>query len=326
MHVRFGYLLFGSVLAVSSVCTVVACTAALPKNAPLALRDSGGDDGTQTDPNTGDTQLGEADKPLSDGGKPPGKIYVHTGATLFLFDPLAAGGAGTLTEIGAFDCLAAENDTMIDIAVDRSNNIYGTSFNGFLKISATDAKCTYILKAGSYPNSLAFMPIGTVDMTQEALVGYGFDAVNQATQFERIDTTTGKVTVIGNINPPDVSGQGTQYEASGDIIGLSRNGNSAYVTVKQLPPDGGVATILTDSLAEVNPATGAIKSVKRETGEIDLYGLGQWAGQAYGFSGDTGDIVKIDLARGTSEIVAVDAGSPVLWYGAGVTTLAPTKP
>lgn len=324
---RFGYLLLGSLLAASAV--VVACTAAVPKAAPLTLRDAGNNDNGNTNPSRTDP-LPASDPVQADGGKPVGKVYVHTADTLFVFDPLAAKGAGSITEIALFDCLVP-GDQMIDIALDRSNNMYGTSFAGFLKISPTDAKCSYIAKASNLPNSLAFMPVGTVDATQEALVGFGFDAANSANQFLRIDVNTGKTSLIGNLNPPDRSGQGTQYEASGDIIGLSRGGNRAFVTVKQVPPDGGVASILSDSLAEIDPKTGAIKTVHGETGFNGLFGLGQWAGQAYAFSGDpdgvdTGKVVKIDLETGVATAVAIDAGSPVAWFGAGVTTLAPTKP
>jgi hypothetical protein len=216
---------------------------------------------------------------------------------------------------------------VIDIALDRTSTMYGTTFQGFVKISTTDAKCQYIAKASGYPNSLAFMPIGTVDATKEALVGYAFDEQANATKFIRIATDTGAMTDIGPINSAQtVSMGGTQYAASGDVIGLSRNGNRAYVTVKEIPNEAGATNTSSDSLAEIDPKTGTIKSVLGETGLTQLYGLGQWAGQAYAFSG-SGAVVKIDIESGRATPIALDAGvSGVSWYGAGVTTASPTKP
>ena len=78
------------------------------------------------------------------------------------------------------------------------------------------------------------------------------------------------------------------------------------------------------------PSTGRIKAIIGDTKKTKLYGLSQWAGTAYAFSG-TGEIVEIDMATGAAKLVtglvyAADAGSGALWFGAGVTTDAPTKP
>lgn len=332
MLARLRFVLAATVLASTGVTAIVACTAPAPKAQPLNTRD----DDKDTDNDVGndknpDTQLGASDELQADGTKPPGRVYAHTDRLLFLFDPLALNGAGKIDSVGEFSCLDAQ-DRMLDIAVDRTGNMYGTSDYGFLKISAVDATCSYIARpdggTSSYPNSLAFMPIGTVDDTKEALVGYGFDSNRNATDFLRIDTTTGAITKIGNLNPngAGAAGQQTQYRASGDIIGLSRGGNRAFLTVKETVADGGTAnTDGFDQLAEVNPKTGAYKSIVGSTGLKDLYGVGQWAGQAYGFS-FTGDVVKVDLETGRAVRVAIDVGFPVKWFGAGVTTVAPTAP
>ena len=64
----------------------------------------------------------------------------------------------------------------------------------------------------TYPNSLSFVPKGTVDPNVEALVGY-----NGGT-YVRIDTVTGAVTSIGNL--------GSGYSSSGDIVRLPIPGNA----------------------------------------------------------------------------------------------------
>ena len=82
-----------------------------------------------------------------------------------------------------------------------------------------------------------------------------------------------------------------------------------------------------DYLAEIDPKTGAIRAIIGDTGQKNFYGLGQWAGTAYGFN-DIGNIVEINLATGAGTVrmtAATDAGA-LTWFGAGVTTVAPTRP
>lgn len=257
----------------------------------------------------------EEDPVLPDGTKPPGRVYAHTADTLYLFDPLAK----ELTEIGELSCLEP-GDRLLDIALDRDSVMYGTSDDGFLKIDPVDATCTYVKvdPFADYPNSLAFVPIGTVDTTREALVGYGFDPVTrQATVYVRI-FLDGAVETIGDLNHPNAE---VKYKSSGDLVALIRNGNKAYLTVKEIGGD-------TDFLAEIDPATGRIKKILGDTGKEDFYGLGQWAGKGYGFNA-AGEIAEIDLTNGAAKTLLTltdDDGFPQAWFGAGMTTDAPTKP
>jgi hypothetical protein len=310
----------------SGTALFLACTAPSPTVHPLPVREdeSGSPYSTTSgyDPGTsGTTTKPPSDDPLPDGGKPPGQVYAHTADTLYLFEPLSK----TLTQLGKFGCLD-EGDRVLDIALDKTSTMYATSDHGFLKVvpialAGGTVDCSYIKNdPGAYPNSLGFVPIGTVDPTKEALVGYAFDGPDP-TKYVRIDLD-GTVTKIGSLNPPDAS---THYRSSGDVIGLSRflNGNRAFLTVS--PLDGDAAA--TDSLAEIDPATGTIKQVFAETGHTTLYGLGQWAGSGYAFAA-SGEIVQIDIATGNATTVQVTGfdGGVVSWYGAGVTTDAPTAP
>ena len=204
--------------------------------------------------------------------------------------------------------------------------MYGTTRHNFIKIDPLTAKCTVIHVASDvdpYPNSLSFVPAGTVDPTKEALVGYKF-AAGQAVTYVRVNTTDGSVTEIGTLNP--LGADANKWAASGDMISLIQLGNKSYLTVKlQTQPDSGA---LNDSLAEVDPTTGRIKSIIGQIGEMQTYGLGYWAGKGYGFAGN-GHVIEIDMSNGTSTLVQsnVDPSTGALlpWYGAGVGTNVPVK-
>jgi hypothetical protein len=305
---------------------IVACTTA-PKSSSLNTRDD--PDATTRDPLDPPVQRDakpEEDPPLPDGGKPPGRVYAHTADTLYLLDPLAK----KLQAIGKLSCFNADAgtqfDRLLDIAIDRDGLMYGTSDLGFLSINPVDATCRYIRDDAliTYPNSLGFVPIGTVDQTKETLVGFQDEPgkVNHGTVYVKIDLATGAVAKVGDLNPPSAA---VNYRSSGDLISLIRNGNKAYLTVKKMDVD---ADSLTDELAEFDPATGTIKTIIGDTHTQNIWGLGQWAGTAYGFSA-TGAIVEIDMTTGAAKPfigLSGDAGDVLEWFGAGVTTDSPTKP
>lgn len=263
----------------------------------------------------------EEEPALPEGGALSGAVYAHTATSLYLFEPIRK----ALTKVGDFACLD-RGDRVLDIAVDRDGVMYATSDFGFLSINVTNATCTYVRRAGRYPNSLSFVPLGTVDPTKEALVGYQFDTVagnhvDQATRYVRIDVVDGSITKLGELNDPAAP---IKYKSSGDMIALVRRGNRAYLTVKLLDADSETGN---DYLAEVDPSTGRITSVLGDIEKTDLFGLGFWAGKGYGFSA-SGEILELDMTNGASTVVTtlMQDGRPVPWYGAGVKTTAPVTP
>ncbi len=276
-----------------------------------------------------------ADPPLPDGGKPPGRIYAHDKHTLYRFDPLA----NKLAKVGPFDCVpqngtgsgsTSDDDAVIDLALDRTGQMYATTYWRFIKVDATSGACQVIrtdTKANMYPNSLSFVPLGTVDKTQEALVGYAFDNLNDATIYTRIDLTTGEMDdgdPPRQLNPNPPLG-GVEYGISGDFISLFRTGGKTYAAVKQVTGDVGAGN---DQLAEIDPTTGTLKAIIGDTGQKGFYGMGFWAGKAYGFT-SSGKIYEIDVTNGSTKVVFEakdDNDAPIAWYGAGVTTDSPTKP
>src|SRR5262245_57006879 len=141
-----------------------------------------------------------------------GEVYAHSSLTLYRFNPVA----GDFVTVGTFDCLNADGGVaeMLDIAIDRDGNMVGTAamsehnsiVGRLVSIDKMTAACT-VLKTGSYPNSLAFVPVGTVLPDREALVGYVNDS------YVRINPDTGLVSSVGNLN---AIGAATLWMSSGD--------------------------------------------------------------------------------------------------------------
>ena len=217
-----------------------------------------------------------------------GEVYAHSELTLYRFNPVA----GDFVTVGEFGCLKGGDGValMLDIAIDRAGNMVGTAamsehavINGRLvSIDKMTGACT-VLKTGSYPNSLAFVPVGTVLPDREALVGYVNDS------YVQINPDTGLVSTVGNLNAVAAA---NPWMSSGDIVSIV--GGGTYVTI--IPRGSVTADPDGDRIAEVNPATGTIIRVIGATGATGLFGLGYWGGIAYGFSSSS-LLVKIDLTQ-----------------------------
>jgi hypothetical protein len=316
MHARRRLLIL-TALSVGAALVVFACSDgdAGGNKLPLGNGDAGKRKDTGVDPDP-DPDPNPEPEPLPDSGKPPGRVFAHTGSTLYIFEPIER----KLGLIGKFSCLPA-NDEVLDIAIDQTGNMYGTTWYRFVKINPTDATCTIIKEKTYkfYPNALSFVPQGTLDPQQDALVGYQFDNQGEATYLRRIDLQTGELSPPpsgdGQLNPssPQLP---IDYKCSGDFIALSSN-KKAYLTVNRskLTPDGGTDT---DSLAEIDPSTGKIIKIIGDTKHKDIYGFGYANGKGYGFT-NTGQILEIDITNGSATVLlTLDGGTP--WYGAGVTT------
>jgi len=230
-------------------------------------------------------------------------VYAHSPDTLYLFDI----STKSMTMIGKFSgCHApdAGPSQAIDIALDSKSNAYLTTFDGLYSVDLTTAVCTLIKTGVNYPNSLAFVPKGTLDATNEVLVGY------QVANYVRIDTTTGVISSVG--------GLATGYASSGDIVSVQDGGTFLTVTGNGCSGLGG------DCLVQVNPVTGAIIQNYGVVGHAATYGVGYWAGVVYGFD-NAGEVFAITGGDGgvatSTLIIGSDAGYQ--FYGAGNTTLAP---
>lgn len=232
------------------------------------------------------------------GGAPIGEteVFGHSASTLYKLDPVTK----QVTVVGDFSCA---NEVMIDIALDKAGNMVGTTFGGLHHIDKTTAACT-LIKNGGYPNSLSFVPAGTVDPNVEALVGF------EGSSYVRIFTDTGAKQTIGALNGG--------YTSSGDVVSVI--GGGTYLTVIGGPENCG------DCIIEVDPKTGAFIKNIGPLGHSAVYGLAFWGGAAYGFD-SFGELFQIDLTNGSTVNIAIPGAPPNLsFYGAGSSTSAPVDP
>lgn len=252
---------------------------------------SSNDAGTTNDAST-DAQT--ADEP--DAAPPQAIVYGHSPDTLYTFDP----NTHAVTLVAAFSgCSQSLLTQVIDLAIDSKMNAYATTFDGIYSVDLSIASCT-LIKTGSYPNSLSFVPAGTLDSSVEALVGYF------GSSYVRIDPSTGDVTSVGTLTGG--------YASSGDIVSVAGGGTFLTVT------GNGCG----DCLLQVDPTTGDMIQNYGQLTHGAVYGLGYWAGSLYGFD-SAGDLFSISGGAGdaglTTTDIALDAG--VTWWGAGSTTNAP---
>ena len=224
------------------------------------------------------------------------EVWGQSPDTLYKLDPTN----NAVTTVGKFKGCAGG---VTDIALDKDSNLYGTSTGSLFHIDKVTAQCTEIA-AGMYPNSLSFVPAGTVDPLKEALVGY------LGAQYIRIDTTTGKVTTIGQL--------GGGYSSSGDVVSVK---GKTYLTAKGPDCTGG------DCLLEINPKTGDLVKNWGVVSYTKVFGLAFWAGKAYGFT-DAGEVFEIDFTMSaiTTKKITIPGNLKLQFWGAGSTTSAPADP
>lgn len=226
-------------------------------------------------------------------------VYGQSGAVLYSVDPITE----AVTTIGLF--FGCDSD-VIDIALNANSVMYATTFGGVYTIDTTTAACTLVASGTTYPNSLSFVPAGTLDPSVEALVGY------QGSTYVRIDTTSGAMSNVGALG-------GSTYSSSGDIVSVI--GGGTYLTVT-----GGSDCSTNDCLVEVNPATGAIIDNLGSVKHPEVYGLAFWAGNVYGFD-NAGDLFKVAFPDAGALVVTTipipDAPFGLSFNGAGSTTKAP---
>lgn len=255
--------------------------------------------------------------PPPDAGPPQsGVVYGHSDTTLFKMNPVTK----EVSIVGNFDCVSitvpGSGEGMWDIAIDKLGKMVGTTMSLFfggalVEIDEKTGHCVQIAKAAQFPNSLTFVPAGTLDPAKEVLVGFN------GAQYVRIDPQTGQQTVIGNLNPNPT---GKDWESSGDVVSIIDD--KTYLTVKPL---GSGQFQGTDHIVEIDVLTGQVQKVIGDTTFPKLWGLGYWAGTAYGFSA-AGQLCSIDLTTGLGTAIPL-ANVPLglAWWGAGVTTAAPHK-
>ena len=226
----------------------------------------------------------------------PGEVFGHSDVTLYKLEPYSK----QVTVVGDFQGCSS----VIDLAIDKDSKIIATTFTAIYWIDKTNAKCTKIA-SGSYPNSLSFVPAGTLDPLEDVLVGY------EDANYVRIDTNTGAKTTLGAL--------GSGFVSSGDIVSVK--GGGTYLTVK----GNGCA----DCLLQVDPKTGSMVKNWGPTGHSKVFGVAFWAGSVYGFT-DFGELFELQFLNGQlvvgGTIQIPNAPADLSFWGAGSTTIAPPLP
>jgi hypothetical protein len=225
----------------------------------------------------------------------PTEVYGHSDDKLYRLDAVSK----AVREVGTFfPCTH-----IADIAIDADSTLYASTGTELYIVSTTSARCTRVA-AGTFPNSLSFVPRGTLDANAEALVGY------QGADYVRIDRQTWQVTKIGSIGGGLVS--------SGDLVSVKDGGT--YLTVK--------GPSCADCLVEIDPKTGALVRNWGAIGKDDVFGIAFWGGAVYGFA-RSGDLFQLTFDQ--DKLVRADIDIPsrppgLSFLGAGSTTSAPLLP
>ena len=234
------------------------------------------------------------------GGGPPlmAEVFGHSASTLYKLNP----DTKAVGIVGNFSGCQA----VTDIALDEDSNLYGTTDEGLWAIDRATAACTPIAR-GVYPNSLSFVPAGTLDPNSEALVGFVDD------QYVRIDPVSGAIQNIGNP-------WGNGFISSGDVVSV-KNGPT-FLTIKDADSS---SMQCRDCLVEINPATGAILTSYTNLGYDRVFGTAFWAGSVFGFTTE-GELFEVTIVDGQLETTLIDTPQGLSFWGAGSTTSAPPVP
>lgn len=220
-------------------------------------------------------------------------VYANTAGELYRLDPRTL----TVSRVGAFAFADdGQNHQMTDVAVNAAGELWGITFNAIYRIDTTSARCTLVSPLQGMYNGLTFVPAGVLSPSTEVLV-----AVAGSGDYFVVNTGDGRVQRLGSYGG---------LASSGDLVSIATA--DTWAIVKQ---GGG------DQLARVDLRSGRT-TVVGPTGVDDLWGIGYWRGRLYAFSSN-GEFVTLapDTGRATVQMRTSQA-----WWGAGVTTIAPTAP
>jgi hypothetical protein len=308
--------------------------------------------------NSGSTGSGPGD------GGPSYLIYASTDDTMFTLDPTSP--MLTLTTVGKYDCIGPsgtpgqQSTAMTDLAVDKSQNIWGLSSYAVrpLTVQGTTVHCgteVYVHVPDPNPTNpsfpyikfeaLTFAPENVIKPGVEVLVAG--DTAGQLWTVEPPSTIT-QHGQFGTVPPNDLHGHAYMYpgglwELSGDIVFLANGGKPVgFATVRDCPnpPDNSGCNPI-DTLVEIDMTAigqagtqSVLKAIRGQvvkaagcgdtsTGYGSMYGIASWNDKVFGFS-RSGNLVEISNLDGSGCLVKSYPAD--LFSGAAVTTIAPIIP
>ena len=295
MHAPVSRLAFVSLLALG--CSNEPALGFLPEDAgPAAATDAGDFDAGRINPNPPGVDVPPVVRPDSGGIVTDNvRVYANTADTLFAIDPRRL----TVQRIADFGWPNdGRNHEMTDIAVNAQDQLWGITFNAIYRVETATARCTFVAPfEGTNFNGLSFLPGSELDGA-EILV-----ATNRTGGVFQVDTVTGATRLRGSY--------GGGLGSSGDIVSVEGAGTFATA----------VRGFNEEVLVRVDPTNGAAR-VLGVTGQGSTWGLAYWRQRLFGFTAD-GNFLTLDINTGAATVIT-NTGRP--WWGAGVTTLAPTAP
>ncbi len=228
-------------------------------------------------------------------------VYAHSPDTLFTFSPYT----NTVAPIGRFtEPSGANAPDMVDLAVDSDGLVFTTSARALYRVDPLTAVATKVGDFAAVSDQffgLTFLVAGELG-PDEVLVG-----ATNAGEYFRINTNNARTTRLGQY--PD------EWTSSGDLVSVAGLGTFATLRRADYPDSDVVARITfradgTSAVTVLGPA-----------GFRQLFGLGYWGRDLYGFS-NSGELVRIDRTTGAGTLATAMTGTDRFW-GAGVTTQAP---
>lgn len=230
------------------------------------------------------------------------EVYGQSATTLYKLEPATK----AVTVVGPLKGC----EPIIDMALDEKSTLFAVSRKTLYTVDKNTAACTQVhtIQNGEYPTSLSFVPKGTVDPNEEALVGY------QDSDYVRIDVKNGSLSIVGSL------GDG-KLISSGDIASVK--GGKTYLTVKASGKSEPCKA--SDCLVEVDPKTGKMLKNWGSVEHSRVFGLSFWGGNVYGFD-DKGNLFEVVF--GSNKIVTKTIPIPqkptdLSFWGAGSSTSAP---
>lgn len=269
-----------------------------PKSQPSA--DDGGAPGSSFGPSDG--------APPASAPAVVNEVFGHSAGILYRLDPQTK----EIFEVGPFKGC----DPVIDIAIDESSNIVADGYSALYTVDKATAECTKISGGTGLPDSLSFVPKGTLDPNEEALVGY------TGASYIRIDPKTGAKTTIGPLDAGGLISSGDIVSVKGGPTFLTAKVNVVCANAECAKCNGG------DCLLEVDPKTGKMLKNWGAVGRKDVFGLSYWGGRLYGFD-NSGKLFEIELAG--TQLKVTDIPMPAVpkglsFWGAASSTSAPLVP
>lgn len=232
-------------------------------------------------------------------------IYAHSRDTLYSFSPFT----NTVTEVGPFMAGGAAAPYMLDLAVDSDGEVFTSSDDRLWRVDPETAVVTEVGDFGLGAEqlfALTFLTSSESPDGSEMLIG----ATNEGAYYE-VDRDTAATTFLGAY--PE------GWSSSGDIVSVSGLGTFATLRRSDYPGDVLARILFASDGSSTVTVVGAIRGGGEDFRQ--LFGLGYWGRDLYGFS-NSGQLIRIDRETGAAEVVSTSTGASQFW-GAGVTTQVP---